>query len=92
MANFALIILPDKTTRMKKLVSLFILSAVMVSCNSSNQDVHGADSAVRAAADTIRATADTAIRKIDSGIKAIADTATSKIKATEEKIKEKVKN
>jgi hypothetical protein len=57
-------------------------AVTLPSCdNSSNPDIHSADSSVRAAADTIKANADTFIRKADSTIKDKFDTATSKIKA-----------
>jgi hypothetical protein len=76
---------------MKKIFALCILASLMAACNNSNPDVQRADSAVRAAADTIKASADTAVRKIDSGIKAIADTATVKIHAVEDGLKKKLK-
>ena len=69
-----------------------MLAALLAACNNSNPDLQVADSAVKAAADTIKASADTAIRKIDSGIKAVADTATSKIHAAADDLKKKVKN
>jgi hypothetical protein len=72
---------------MKKILALCLLAAALAACNNSNPDVHAADSAVRAAADTIKASADTAIRKIDSGIRAIADTAKAKIHAAEDNLK-----
>jgi uncharacterized protein YpmS len=59
-----------------------IAAVALPSCdNSSNPDIHSADSSVRAAADTIKANADTLIRKVDSTIKDKFDTAASKIKA-----------
>ena len=77
---------------MKKILTLCILAAGMAACNDSSQaDVHTADSAVKAAADTIKVSADTAIRKIDSGIKAVADTAASKLSAAADSLKKKIK-
>ena len=67
------------------------MAGFTAACNNSSPDVQTADSAVRAAADTIKASADTAVRKIDSGIKAIADTATVKIHAVEDSLKKKLK-
>jgi PBP1b-binding outer membrane lipoprotein LpoB len=77
---------------MKQLVALCMLTVLLASCNNSEPDIHKADSAVKAAADTIKASVDTAVRKIDSGIRAMADTATSKIHAAGDDLKKKLKN
>lgn len=76
---------------MIRLFALCMLTISLFACNNSNPDVHAADSAVKAASDTIRASVDTAIHRIDSGIRAIADTATRKIVAAEDSLKKKLK-
>ena len=77
---------------MKKILTLGLWAAAIAACNNGSPDTRSADSAVKAAADTIKASTDTIIRKMDSGIKAVADTATSKIRAAEDSLKKKVKN
>ncbi len=81
---------------MKKIIVHCMAAAAMASsiaaCNDRSQpDVHSADSAVKAAADTIKASGDTAIRKIDSGIRAVADTVTKKILTTADSLRKKIK-
>jgi hypothetical protein len=76
---------------MKKIITLGLWAAGMAACNNSSPDIRSADSAMKAAADTIKASTDTVIRKMDSGIKAVADTATTKIRAAEDSLKKKVK-
>ena len=77
---------------MKKIFILGLMIAGLAACNDNGPvDLHSADSAVRAAADTIKASADTAARKIDSSIKAIADTASVRISAAEDSLKKKIK-
>ena len=72
---------------MKRFLIFCTMALAIAGCGNDNPPVNAADSAVRAAADTIKASADTAIRKLDSGIRAVADTATRRIVGAEDSLK-----
>jgi hypothetical protein len=76
---------------MRRFLAIGIMALAIAACGNDNPQVNAADSAVRAAADTIKASADTAIRKMDSGIRAVADTATKKIGRMEDTLKKRLK-
>jgi hypothetical protein len=66
------------------------LAIAFPSCGNSNEtNINAADSSVKAASDTIRATAEPVIRKIDSTIKDNVYTATAKIKSAGKDLREK---
>jgi hypothetical protein len=77
---------------MKKSFLLSIAVYLAAGCNNASESVASkVDSAVKLAADSVKASADTIVRKLDSSLHAAADSAKLRIKAASDSLRKAAK-